>query len=196
MRIQQKSNYFMAFTLVSLTLAFFLTSSGCVSHPTHVKEAKHITKEPLSIESLPSNSNKKQVNLVYYVNGIRQSFKMIYLSYYDEKAKKEIKNTIKSDANGIARLLIPSGDDEASSVFRFALAESDLAIVTAIRIPPLSIYRKSGQKSITIRFDNQIRAENEGAPMQLIKFPSNGENVSSGGDIALPGSSIPLRKRR
>ena len=163
---------------------------GCASTGRNIG---HISEEIIQVEPLDIGDEFKQLNLICYENQNRLRSKTIYVQYYDETIKKRITKTVVSDTSGIGRIAIPAADDGASTVFRFSLDEATLNLITAIRIPPISQYDKSGQKTINLKFDIDMRLEN-GGPIQFMRFPAEGSNVRGGGDILMGGSSWRLKR--
>ena len=187
---------FLSLTAIAFFIFLFVNCSSTAKSTqignTKAKSVVHIPKDTLQIAPLNIDENQKQLNLVCYENLSRLPGKPIYVSYYDQANRKKIDTTVITGANGIASIPFPAGNDGASSIFRFSLDQAILGTITAIRIPPKSQYNGSGQQSVTIKFDVNMRMQNEGAPVQLIVFPTDGADIPNGGDILLQGSSWPL----
>jgi hypothetical protein len=140
-------------------------------------EAAEIGESPLTIANVKLLENQKQVNLVYYEAQKPVSGKEIVLYYYDEVKLVHVVKTGKTDTNGIFTAVIPGKADGSSYIFSFALSEKEIANMNGFRIP-----RKQyggGQSVITIRFDKTYMQKNEGAPVQIMAFPNDGEPVNS-----------------
>jgi hypothetical protein len=182
---------------VPVVAAVLLALSGLVSACVQTQGAgatsgaRSVGKEPLVIEDLQPGPHRKQVNLVYYEGGERQSSRTICLSYYDENDRREKRTVLTINDNGIASALLPNGKSGSSAIFRFALTESGLPVARPVRIPA----GEYGGNSITLRFNDSMFTINEGAAMELVRFPLDGTDPVGGGDIMLPGSSLTLKYR-
>ena len=152
--------------------------------PSKVDDA--IGDDAIVLPAATAGEGQRLLIVAYYEQKVRTPNKIIFVNYYDNKARKSVMSSVTTDADGLATVQIPAEPDGGSSTFRMALSESDLSKMAALRTGKKVTLADGtivgGEETILLKFDGRVIKSVHGRGYLEIPFipnnwPADGQEV-------------------